>query len=133
MKLCKDCLHCEHSNGTGSLDWCRAPQNRSRFDPVTGMRVRDVTACEDQRAVIVIFDVLNNRCGKRARWFVQNAAPTHGAPRTQGGGTSVSPPATYISTNVLSVNHEPTLFDVGQAAERGVDYRFLGMTGEEDA
>lgn len=26
---------------------------------------------------------------------------------------------------------EPTLYDVGVTAERGIDYRFLGVTGEE--
>ncbi|WGS53558.1 hypothetical protein LFL96_21095 [Paraburkholderia sp. D15] len=28
---------------------------------------------------------------------------------------------------------EPTFYDVGIATERGIEYRFLGVTGEEDA
>lgn len=36
---------------------------------------------------------------------------------------------------LISVRHpsEPTLYDVGVHAERGIDYRFLGVTGEESA
>lgn len=37
------------------------------------------------------------------------------------------------ATPLTPTPSEPTLYDVGQAAERGIDYRFLGATGEEDA
>jgi hypothetical protein len=66
MKLCKDCKH--HETGRHGLDWCHSPNNKIIKSLVRGQR-REVTCCQDQRAVWRGFDVLNNRCGKRARWF----------------------------------------------------------------
>lgn len=66
MQLCVHCKH--HRHGNHGLDGCHSPNNRVIRDVVRGDR-REVTLCMDQRAVMRGFDVLNGRCGKRARWF----------------------------------------------------------------
>lgn len=66
MKLCKDCKHFEQ--GWNGVDWCHSPNNGKENSLVRGSK-DIVTACQDQRAVWRGFDVINNRCGKRARWF----------------------------------------------------------------
>ncbi|MDR6381810.1 hypothetical protein [Paraburkholderia caribensis] len=133
MILCKDCKH--HVIGGDALAWCTSPENKRVVDRVNGDR-EEVTACVDQRAVFWGFDILNGRCGKRARWFV---------PRIEQASADVIRPRRRYQgrlsgielTPVPSSKHEPDLWDVGQAAERSepgrVAYQFLGVTGEEDA
>ena len=68
MKLCKDCKHYEPGERHVGVDWCRSPNNKIIESLVRGPR-RQATCCQDQREVWRGFDVLNNRCVKRARWF----------------------------------------------------------------
>lgn len=66
MKLCKDCRH--YRQGRHGFGLCNSPNNGIEQNIVHGPRPI-VTICQDQRAVWRVFDVFNNRCGRRGRWF----------------------------------------------------------------